>query len=165
MNHPRPKRHWLWGPALASVLLAGWLIAGMPVPGRSTTAPTSSLSEAETRGQATYQASCASCHGQRGEGQPDWKRRRTDGTYPAPPHDRTGHTWHHADGLLFGIVKEGGGFAAPPGYPATMPAWQGTLSDAQIIDVLAYIRTMWGPEEREFQAKASAQNPFPAGGQ
>lgn len=165
MNYPRPKRHWIWGLVLASLFPAGWLIADMPMPGRSTTAVTASRSEAEARGQATYQASCAGCHGQRGEGQLDWKRRRTDGTYPAPPHDRTGHTWHHADGLLFGIVKEGGSFAAPPGYLATMPAWQGTLSDAQIIDVLAYIRTMWGSEEREFQAKASAQNPFAVSGQ
>lgn len=95
-----------------SVPLPGWLIAGIPAPGRSTTVVTSPLSAAEARGQATYGASCTSCHGPYGEGQSNWKSRRTDGAYLAPPHDWTGHTWHHGDGLLFGIVKQGGSIVA-----------------------------------------------------
>lgn len=72
-------------------------------------------------GKAIYAASCAGCHGGQGEGQPGWKSQRDDGTYPAPPHDATGHTWHHADGLLFNIVEKGGAYAAPAGFKSAMP--------------------------------------------
>ena len=39
-----------------------------------------------------------------------------------------------------------------------MPAWRGTLSDAEIVAVLEYIKTPW---EREAQVKLSIQNPYP----
>ncbi|MBZ0126585.1 MAG: c-type cytochrome, partial [Rhodocyclaceae bacterium] len=76
------------------------------------------------RGQAVYAASCAACHGTRLEGQPDWRSRKPDGRMPAPPHDDSGHTWHHPDEILFGITKEGlvPGKYGPPGYVSDMPA-------------------------------------------
>jgi mono/diheme cytochrome c family protein len=52
-------------------------------------------------GQSLYADSCASCHGANLEGQPNWQSPNADGVLPAPPHDRTGHTWHHDDELLF----------------------------------------------------------------
>jgi len=58
-------------------------------------------------GEKIYQAQCASCHGPNLEGQPDWRTRDANGFLPAPPHDATGHTWHHADDLLFEITKYG----------------------------------------------------------
>ena len=48
-------------------------------------------------GQKVYGEYCASCHGANLEGQPDWKRRLENGRMPAPPHDESGHTWHHSD--------------------------------------------------------------------
>ena len=59
-------------------------------------------------GETLYQANCASCHGKRLEGAADWREARSDGTFPPPPHDRTGHTWHHSDTLLFNYTKLGG---------------------------------------------------------
>ena len=53
-----------------------------------------------------YAENCASCHGAKLEGQPDWRSPGPDGVMPAPPHDRTGHTWHHGDGMLFVRVFE-----------------------------------------------------------
>ena len=50
---------------------------------------------------------CASCHGVKLEGQKDWMSRLPDGLMPAPPHDETGHTWHHSDKYLFMITKYG----------------------------------------------------------
>jgi hypothetical protein len=41
------------------------------------------------------------------EGQPNWKERQANGRLPAPPHDASGHTWHHPDAQLFGITKQG----------------------------------------------------------
>ena len=56
-------------------------------------------------GQQIYAEQCAACHGDNLEGQANWQSRHEDGRLPAPPHDETGHTWHHADELLFGLAK------------------------------------------------------------
>jgi hypothetical protein len=68
-------------------------------------------------GQAVYAQHRAVYHGANLEGQPNWQQPLPTGGLPAPPHDETGHTWHHADALLFKIVKLGGqsGVADPRG--------------------------------------------------
>ena len=134
-------------------------VAGAPVPGRSASPATTAADTLD--GKALYVTHCASCHGERGEGQPDWKTKKTGGTNPAPPHDPSGHTWHHADGLLFRIVRDGGQVAGGPSFKSAMPAWKGTLSDAQIRATLEYIKTLWGPAERKSQANASVSDPYP----
>lgn len=52
-------------------------------------------------GEALYTENCAACHGVNLEGQDDWQRPGEDGRLSAPPHDETGHTWHHGDQVLF----------------------------------------------------------------
>lgn len=108
-------------------------------------------------GQQIYAENCASCHGANLEGQPDWKRRLENGRMPAPPHDETGHTWHHSDRNLF-IVTKGGVEAVVPGYESDMPAFEGILTDDEIADVLAYIKSTWPDRQREFQAEVSAND-------
>jgi mono/diheme cytochrome c family protein len=98
-------------------------------------------------GEKVYAANCASCHGARLEGQPQWQRRLPNGRMPAPPHDETGHTWHHPDDVLFGITKYGVARYAPPGYESDMPAFAGKLSDDEIRAVLAYIKSQWKSRE------------------
>lgn len=58
------------------------------------------------RGKEVYAVSCAACHGANREGQANWRSRKQDGRMPAPPHDDSGHTWHHPDEILFGITRE-----------------------------------------------------------
>jgi mono/diheme cytochrome c family protein len=94
-------------------------------------------------GQQVYASFCAGCHGVNLEGQPDWRKRLPMGNFPAPPHDDTGHTWHHADQWLFDVIKHGGKYHAPPRYRSAMPAYQDTLSDAEIWAVLAFIKSRW----------------------
>jgi len=53
--------------------------------------------QAVALGQQVYAARCASCHGANLEGQPNWQQELPTGGLPAPPHDETGHTWHHND--------------------------------------------------------------------
>lgn len=108
-------------------------------------------------GKQVYAESCASCHGANLEGQPDWRRRLENGRMPAPPHDETGHTWHHSDRNLF-IVTKGGVEAVVPGYESDMPAFEGILTDDEIADVLAYIKSAWPERQREFQAEVSAND-------
>ncbi len=96
-------------------------------------------------GKHIYDRDCASCHGAKLEGQPNWRMRQANGRLPAPPHDATGHTWHHADALLIEITKNGlvPGVTAPEGYVSDMPAYSATLSDQDIRAVLAYIKSSW----------------------
>lgn len=99
------------------------------------------------RGQAVYRKQCASCHGANLEGQADWRKRLPNGRLPAPPHDDTGHTWHHADELLFRITKQGlVPPLAPDGYQSDMPGFASLLSDEEIWAVLAFIKSRWSKE-------------------
>jgi mono/diheme cytochrome c family protein len=100
-------------------------------------------------GKRVYDAHCASCHGANLEGQADWKTRRADGRLPAPPHDDSGHTWHHPFDVLFAITKHGlVPPYAPDGYASDMPGFGGRLSDEEIWNVLAYIRSRWSDRVR-----------------
>jgi mono/diheme cytochrome c family protein len=111
--------------------------------------------EQVAHGQTMYDQHCAACHGLRLEGQPNWQTRLPNGRMPAPPHDPSGHTWHHPDELLFGMTKEGivPGKYAPPGYQSDMPAFGTTLSDDDIWAVLAYIKSRWPTEVRRAQSE------------
>ncbi|UEM19089.1 cytochrome c [Skermanella mucosa] len=125
----------------ALVLLAGGLAAWMLSQGGARIDPGDAAQVA--LGKTVYAANCASCHGAALEGQPDWRERKPDGRLPAPPHDVSGHTWHHPAETLFGIVKDGMAAYAPPGYESDMPAFGGTLSDEEIRAVLAFIASRW----------------------
>jgi len=107
-------------------------------------------------GRSLYVYNCASCHGANLEGQPNWQSPNADGVLPAPPHDRTGHTWHHDDALLFEYTKLGGQAALEvrgvTGFTSGMPAFGETLTDDEIWNILAYIRSTWSDRERDVQA-------------
>lgn len=97
-------------------------------------------------GQKVYAQTCAGCHGPNLEGQPNWEQELPTGGRPAPPHDASGHTWHHNDRSLFMTVKFGGQITAPAGVKSNMPGFQSSLSDQEIWAVLAYIKSTWPPE-------------------
>ncbi len=113
------------------------------------------------RGQTSYAQHCAACHGSRLEGQPEWRTRLPTGRLPAPPHDASGHTWHHPDSIIFGITKHGlaPGRYAPPGYQSDMPAFGNTLSDEDIWAVIAYIKSSWPREIIKGQRELSKKKP------
>ncbi|MCR9126301.1 MAG: cytochrome c [Rhodobacteraceae bacterium] len=95
------------------------------------------------QGVALYDAHCAACHGADLEGQPDWRSRDADGYLPAPPHDATGHTWHHSDAVLLHITRVGSAAAVGGGYLSRMPGFSDTLTDPQIRAILSYIKSTW----------------------
>lgn len=110
-------------------------------------------------GSAAYAEHCARCHGTNLEGQPNWKTRLPNGRLPAPPHDRTGHSWHHPDDVLFGITKHGLAPYTPAGYESDMPAFGRVLTDDEIRAVLAYIKSRWPVEIRGRQAEITDRAP------
>lgn len=149
----------LAGVALVGVIGAVWLVppALRADPGTVTFLDEAIPPERIARGATLYAGNCASCHGAELEGQPEWRRRHADGRMPAPPHDATGHTWHHADRHLFTITKLGVG-GVVPGYESDMPAFEGVLSDAEIVEILAFIKSTWPERERGFQAEVTAND-------
>lgn len=105
-------------------------------------------------GARVYAAQCAACHGGNLEGQADWRRRLPNGRLPAPPHDDSGHTWHHPEEVLFNITKHGlVPPYAPEGYESDMPAYAGKLADQEIYSVLAFIMSRWSNEVRAVRAE------------
>ena len=107
-------------------------------------------------GQQLYVSNCAACHGANLQGQPDWKHRLTTGRMPAPPHDVTGHTWHHSDRDLFNLTKLGVAAVVGDGYESDMPAFGGKLSDDEITAVLDYIKSTWPKRAQATQAAITA---------
>ncbi|MGB5863148.1 MAG: c-type cytochrome [Sulfitobacter sp.] len=107
-------------------------------------------------GAMLYGANCAACHGVNLEGQPDWRSAGEDRVLPAPPHDASGHTWHNDNAMLFDYTKQGGQAALAAmgvtGFNSGMPAFEGIISDDEIWDILAYIRSTWPERERDVQA-------------
>lgn len=93
-------------------------------------------------GEEIYAQNCASCHGP------------VQGPVvlaAAPVHGDAGHTWHHPDRLLHQWVLD-----RPP-LATVMPAFRGVLSDEQVLEVLAYIKSTWLPEIQERQDLGSRQ--------
>ena len=119
------------------------------------------------QGKVVFLKNCAGCHGINGQGQPNWHLRKLDGTLPAPPLNGDGHTWHHSDGLLYRIVRDGGAELSVPGFKSGMPPLGETLSHREIVAVLTYVKSLWtgkmsrGISITESQAFASQQDPFP----
>ncbi len=113
---------------------------------------------ADGHGRRIYLEWCASCHGRDLEGQPDWQVPLPSGRLPAPPHDASGHTWHHPDRVLFAITKYGPQSVLGPDYESDMPAFAGVLDDEEIRAVLDYIRSTWPEPQRRFQQERTRED-------
>lgn len=101
-------------------------------------------------GRTIYTDNCAACHGANLEGESNWRSPGSDGRLPAPPHDETGHTWHHDGDTLFRLTKYGtAALIGDPDYESNMPVYEGVLTDDEIIAVLSYIKSTWPQEIRD----------------
>ncbi len=128
------------GAAIVIVVGGGYMSAFYSKPSGNMNSGNATL---VAEGETVYTKSCAKCHGANLKGKPNWQQRKPDGTFPPPPQDETGHSWHHPDKVLFDIVKLGGKAVAPPGFKSAMPAFAGKLSDTQIWAALSYIKSRW----------------------
>jgi mono/diheme cytochrome c family protein len=138
-----------WDSPEAVAMIQGYLNIGA-------TASSSERGSQIAADEALYATHCASCHGKNLEGDPDWQSRLPNGRLRPPPHDDTGHTWHHPDPLLFAITRDGlVPPIAPEGYETDMPAFRGKLTDEEIWAVLAFIKSRWSEEIRAHQKWAT----------
>lgn len=142
----RNGRNWV---AAAAVAVAALALGGAGLVAVSQGRPAAEIRiphddpRAVAAGRTLYAEHCAACHGADLEGEPDWRERDADGYLPAPPHDETGHTWHHPDAQLFDITKRGIEAVVGGGYRSRMIGYDGILTDDEILAVLAYIKSTW----------------------
>ncbi|AKO98364.1 MAG: c-type cytochrome [Marinovum algicola] len=131
------------GIILAAMALAGPLAAASDRP-EDAAGEFPYWDEAEVaRGATLYAETCAACHGAALEGAEDWRGRNEDGSFRAPPHDETGHTWHHADAQLFAITKFGTEEVTGGAVVSDMQGFGEVLTDDEIRAVLAFIKAQW----------------------
>lgn len=89
-------------------------------------------------GEKIYQQHCIGCHKAQAQGTREWKKTLSNGHYPPPPLNGSAHAWHHSLRSLSRSVKNGG---VPLG--GTMPAFKQTLSNQEILAVIAYFQSFW----------------------
>jgi mono/diheme cytochrome c family protein len=98
---------------------------------------------AVAKGKQVYREECSSCHGRSLEGQPLWQLQDQYAGRRAPAHDASGHTWQHSDEDLFYMTKFGRFPQAPKDVKSYMPAFEKRLSDAEIVNAIAFIKSRW----------------------
>lgn len=92
------------------------------------------------KGFVIYSAHCQKCHGVQAKGSPDWRKPDSEGKYPPPPLNGSGHAWHHSRKLLKQLISDG---TQPQG---NMPAWKDKLSDEEIENVITWFQSIWPPQ-------------------
>ena len=150
---------------LVVVVTAVWALSEWQASGRTPVVlngtavpPVPALNPARVaKGAAVYGQYCASCHGANLEGVPDWRTSLDDGSFPPPPHDSSGHTWHHADAVLVDIIAIGG----KPARNSRMPGFAGQITPEETQAILDFIKSRWGKHEREFQWWVTASQSKP----
>ena len=98
--------------------------------------PQFSGAEDHGEGKKLYQTYCTGCHGASGKGDgPAGK------TLPVKPADHTNgkKMSQYSDEHLITVISKGG---ASVGKSSQMPAWGAVLKEAQIQEVVGYIRTL-----------------------
>lgn len=87
----------------------------------------------KARGEEYYSRYCRGCHGEEGKG---------DGLVFMPHVDnltKKGYIENLPDTYLLLAITKGGPGIGKSNY---MPSWEGTLSEQQMFDIIAYIRSL-----------------------
>jgi mono/diheme cytochrome c family protein len=144
-----PMQTWTTVAAFVFMAVLGATHALADEPGHFANADDTAL---VSKGVVEYARYCGSCHGRNLQGQALWQLRDQFVGRRAPAHDATGHTWQHSDENLFRMVKFGHFPDAPGDAVSYMPAFSDSLSDTEILAVLAFIKSRWPIGLRASQA-------------
>ena len=117
---------------VVAIFLGFGIGAYVSLPTKAGAAPTGN----RAAGLEVHKANCAKCHGPGGKG--DGPAGKLLKTKPADWTDKAKMS-KMSDSDLFNVIKNGGGAV---GKSKLMPAWAGKLSDDQINDVIAFIRSL-----------------------
>ena len=143
----RPQRSLLRLPAWGWIALIGVLIVSLPIMLLLLQNNTASgyiepavSSDAFAQGKAIFDETCASCHGEAGQG------------VIGSPLNGSAHAWHHVDDQLRLMIRDG--------IPGTQMVGHGDHLTAEEIDaVIGYIKTWWTPEQQAMQR--TGRHPMP----
>lgn len=86
------------------------------------------------RGSEVYTNNCLSCHKKEGVGENIPLGVRAPNYLVAMPLDESSHAWHHGDEQLIKTIKKGN---------QRMPSFNNVLSEHELEDVLAYVKSLW----------------------
>lgn len=105
-------------------------------------------SAAAQRGAELFRANCRMCHGERGVGEKPSEAALSNPDYlRAPALDDSTHAWHHDDEDLKKDILEGSE------REPRMRAFKNKLSADDASDLVAYIKSLWGPKALSCQGK------------
>ncbi len=148
----KKRQRWITGILLSVAALLLVLATVLAFPSESAVA---AINPDDTQlvslGQEVYMTQCASCHGENLEGEENWQQPGEGDLIKAPPHDETGHTWHHSNEYLIDSLKRGGARLDTSLGTSPMPAYEGVLSDEEMAAVIAYIISTWPADIRQAQ--------------
>lgn len=86
-------------------------------------------------GKELFKSNCSPCHGESGKG--DGPAGQALPVKPADLGERIG-TNHYSDQYLIDVISKGGSSVGKSNF---MPAWSGALTDKQIREIVAFLRT------------------------
>jgi mono/diheme cytochrome c family protein len=88
------------------------------------------------RGAQTFMAKCSACHGVDGKGQGQW----------IPPLAGSASSMAKEDASSINVTLNGSARVVADGVPDgyRMPPFRNQLTDAEVADVLSFVRTAWG---------------------
>ena len=96
------------------------------------------ITERIASGRQVYEETCQACHGERGVGEtPDDPFAEDEFGFKAPALNDDAHAWHHSDQNLIQTIRNG----SPRNE--RMIAFQDTLSNEDVENVVAYIKSLW----------------------
>lgn len=116
-------------------MIPAWLVVGMLL---TVSVSAQSAAPDVAAGRTTFQALCASCHGAAGKGDGV----AAAGLNPKPRNFQdTAFGASRTDAALKKVILEGG---AASGLSPVMPSWKGSLTDQDVVNLIAYIRSLSG---------------------
>lgn len=87
-------------------------------------------------GKELFKSNCSPCHGESGRG--DGPAGQALPVKPADLGERI-TTNHYSDQYIVDVISKGGGAVGKSNF---MPAWSGALTDKQIREIAAFLRTL-----------------------
>ncbi len=117
------------------LLIKAILIFTIALPGFAETGK-APAPEAVERGLALYERNCQQCHQAKGVGENIPPALRHPDFIPAMPLDEKSHAWHHGDEQLVQTIRRGN---------KRMPPFDKVLSEPQLRDLVAYMKSLWSP--------------------
>jgi len=97
-------------------------------------------------GRAVFLETCAQCHGESGEGYAN--------ELAAPALNESEHAWHHPDQQICDWILNG-----KLGVGREMPSQGEQLSPQEVSSVIAYLHTLWAPEQLADQQDVTSRWP------